>query len=283
MEATSSIRHRLKDGARRTVLAPIGKMLGAPKIHLSSPLTRGGNYLYYWLWAYARDTPRHPARVLYHDVIDEWLVEFPLVGHLSIKRDDASTLWSDWVGNHEHTFGVSFQQHELDSFCRALVASSPKFQARLERARTWVKPETVVVNVRRGDYYTYPHLTAMYGIDIEGNATRALQILKELRRSAQDVLIVSDDVEWCIEHLGQILPSPARVIPDRTSMFDDLAVLAAAHTVVLANSTFSFWGSYLGSSLQSNHVAIAPDYHYLGVNGVKMREPYDPRWLIAEA
>lgn len=283
MGTTSSTLRRVKDGLRRSVLAPVGRTLGAPKVHLSSPLTRGGNYLFYWMWAYAHDTPRHPARVLYHDIIDEWLVEFPLVGHLSIKREDASTLWSDWVSSHEHTFGVSFQRAELDSFCRALVASSPNFQSRMERSRTWVEPETVVINVRRGDYYTYPHLTAAYGIDVEKNVTRAIQILGEHGRSAHDVLIVSDDVEWCLEHLGPILPGTVRVVPDRTSMFDDLAVLAAAHTLVVANSTFSFWGSYIGSALQSDHLAVAPDYHYRDEDGEKMRDPYDPRWIIAEA
>lgn len=277
----TSMQQNLKHQVRRIFFTPVGHLFGAPTVHITSPLTRGGNYLYYWMWAYKRDSKRHPVRVLFHEVIKDWLPEFPLIDHLSIRREDASTLWSNFLGDHKHTYGVSFSSEDVDGFCKALVDSSPSFQTRLEVAKELVKPETVVLNVRRGDYYTYPHITAMYGLDIEEYVRRAVVILQEKGRSVDDVLIVSDDTTWCLEHLSSLLPGSIRTIPERKSMFDDLAVLASAKTLLLANSTFSYWGGYLAAALQTDHMAIVPDYHYVE-DGMKMRDPYDPRWVVAE-
>ncbi|MBX0301335.1 alpha-1,2-fucosyltransferase [Cryobacterium sp. 1639] len=283
MTMSDIFRHRAKVALRGGLLTPVGKVLGAPTVHISSPLTRGGNYLYYWMWAYTRDTERRPVRVLHHEVIDEWLTEFPLVSHLSIRRDEASTLFSEWVGEHRHYFGQSFTRAELERFCIALVESSPAFRARLDAARSWIGPDTCVLNVRRGDYYQYPELTAMYGLDIERNITGSIEILRSSGRAVDDVVVVSDDVPWCVENVAPLLPGTMRVVPERTSMFDDLAVLASARTLILANSTFSFWGGYLASVLQTDHLAVAPEHHFIDEDGQRHRDPYDPRWRIAEA
>jgi hypothetical protein len=283
MTSSGTFQHRAKVALRGSLLTPIGKVLGAPTVHISSPITRGGNYLYYWMWAYTRDTERRPVRVLHHEVIDDWLDEFPLVNHLSIRRGEASTLFSEWIGEHRHYFGQSFSRSELEGFCTALVESSPSFRARLDAARAWIGPDTCVLNVRRGDYYVYPELTAMYGLDIEQHVSRSIDILRRHGRAVDDVVIVSDDVAWCLEHIAPLLPGRMRVVPDRTSMFDDLAVLASARTMILANSTFSFWGGYLASVIQTDHLAVAPEYHFIDESGQRHRDPYDPRWVIAEA
>ena len=61
-------------------------------------------------------------------------------------------------------------------------------------------------------------------------------------------------------------------------MFDDLAVLACAKRLILANSTFSYWGAFiaqvLGAQLEN---IVAPAFHQGGVPTASELWR-DPRW-----
>ena len=59
---------------------------------------------------------------------------------------------------------------------------------------------------------------------------------------------------------------------------DDLAALSASTTLVLANSTFSYWGSYLASSFYDEHLAIAPSHHEIAADGSLISPMFDPAW-----
>lgn len=261
------------------MLVPIGKKLGYPSIHHTNPLARGGNYLYYWAWAYLEEKQGRPARVEYNPIIEEWLQEFPLIRHLSIDATSASKFFTEWHGTYKHYFGDSFTRDELWDFCRALVDSSPSFKERLTRMDNFFHADTCVINVRRGNYYTVAAHEEQYGFDIPAYVDESLAELSKQGRSVEDIVIVSDDVSWCLENLSEAGTRRARTVADKTSMFDDLAALCSAPSLVLANSTFSYWGSYLAGALKENHVSISPNYHYVDDNGKKLTDPLDPNWI----
>ena len=57
------------------------------------------------------------------------------------------------------------------------------------------------------------------------------------------MVLVSDNVPWCVDNLTHLAPQLEFVVNEnRRDMFDDLAVLACAKRLILANSTFSYWG-----------------------------------------
>jgi len=70
------------------------------------------------------------------------------------------------------------------------------------------------------------------------------------RDEAGRIILVSDDVDWCRENLGFLSAwGDVGTIPGEHDMFDDLAQLAGGRHLVLANSTFSYWGGYLASAM----------------------------------
>lgn len=270
---------QLKHHVRKHLLVPLGRRLGHPQVQLSSPLIRGGNFLYYWMWADAHDHAGRPARVLYQDSITEWLDEFPLARHLTVRREELKGPLCDFIDRHRHTFGQDFDIPTLEGFSRKLVDTSPRFQERRRRLGKLVTPNSLVLNVRRGDYYQYDHLIEQYGLDIPAYVKNAISAVQQSGRPISSVLMVSDDPQWCMENLAEGLPWPTVVDQERSGMFDDLAALSLAPTLVLANSTFSYWGSHLAASFIPDHLAFAPPYHYRE-GGREVRDAFDPRWQI---
>ncbi len=272
---------RVRAALRTHALVPLGRLFGAPRVQLTSPLTGAGNHLYDWLWAYRHDRPGSPARVQHQPSMDPWLAEFPLLDGLTIPLADAPRLVADFRGSHEDMFGQHFTRAEVDGFCRALVASSSSFRERLSRAEDELGSGAVVVNVRRGDYYAHDFLEAAYALDIEGYVGASLHELREREIRADEVAIVSDDVPWCLQHLPAVVDLPLRPLAHRTSPLDDFAALAAGRPLVLANSTFSFWGAHVATALRPDTVVLAPPYHLID-DGVPDRKRFDPAWQVID-
>ncbi len=268
------LRHRV----RASLFQPLGHAAGVPAVHITSPLTRGGNYLYYWLWAHTNSLAGEKSRVQHHDVIDEWLREFPLLDALTVRKSIFLNVFAQWVSGHKHEFDMDFDREALTGFCREVVASSARFQHRLSVLRQQIDDGTCVLNVRRGDYYANPDLTPIYGIDIRKHVRESFEILESEGRTVSKVLFVSDDVAWCVENLAELVPAEHGVIDDRRSMFDDLAALATAPQLILANSTFSFWGAFIGDALAPERVVIAPSRHLIADDGTPYSATFDPRW-----
>ena len=60
------------------------------------------------------------------------------------------------------------------------------------------------------------------------------------------VLIFSDDPEWCKQ---QQLFSPERFLVSETNnAYSDLCLITLCKYVVMANSTYSWWGAYLSNA-----------------------------------
>lgn len=266
----------IADAARR-VLDAARSRPGATTVQFTPRAVRGGNILYYWQWAYlGRATGEHRS-VLRTDHMTAWLKEFPALERLTVSRPEVS-LFDQRAFATRHHFGSSFTGEENQLFSRWLLGTSPSFMSRTEAARRFVTDETCVVNVRRGDYYSVPEFRTEFGMDIRAHVAGAVEVLTRAGRAPRDVLIVSDDPEWCRETLREVLPGEFRFVPDRKSMFDDLAVLAASRTLVLANSTFSYWGSHLAAALRDDHVAVAPPFHQRVAAGPPVDDLFDPRW-----
>ena len=69
-----------------------------------------------------------------------------------------------------------------------------------------------------------------------------LQLEKQPRSEA---FIFSNDIPWCQENLR--LPCPMHFVDHNTNAtaHEDLWLMTAAESLVIANSTFSWWGAYL--------------------------------------
>lgn len=249
----------------------------APSVQFTPSAVRGGNILYYWQWAYLGRTLGARRSVLETDHMVPWLEEFPALTELTMAPS-AVHLFDQRTFATRHHYGSSFTAEDNHAFCNWLLTHSSRFQERLLQARDQVGEDTCVVNVRRGDYYSVPKFRTEFGMDIRAHVTEALSLLEEQDRLSEDLLIVSDDAEWCRTHLVDVLPAAPRFLTHRASMFDDLAALASARALVLSNSTFAYWGSFFASALREDHLAIAPPFHQRTGTGDAVTDLLSPSW-----
>ena len=262
--------------APRRVLDRLRERPSAPLVQFTPTAVRGGNILYYWQWAYLERTRGRQAHVLRTEHMPDWILEFPSLGSLTVDRAQVRFLDRRVFATRHHV-GRSFTVEENARFCRWLLASSPSFTRRLDHAREILDENTCVVNVRRGDYYSVPEFQREFAIAIADHVHGALDAARRNGRGTEDILIVSDDPDWCRENLT--FPHEPRFLEHRLTPFDDLAALAASRTLILANSTFSYWGSHLARSMDDAHLAVAPPYHQRTRDGSLVDDLFDPQWI----
>ena len=102
---------------------------------------------------------------------------------------------------------------------------------------------SVAVHVRRGDYLLVNKYENLCNTNYYQNA---LCYLRE-RLSNLKIYIFSDDIKYCREL--EFFPPDAVFVDfnDGTSAYEDMFLMSQANSIVLANSTFSWWSGYLGS------------------------------------
>jgi hypothetical protein len=111
---------------------------------------------------------------------------------------------------------------------------------------------SVSVHVRRGDYVTNPEASAYHGVlstEYYGHA------FHELSRNGSDLhaFVFSDDLGWCREHVR--LDVPTTYVDAGRTAADDLRLMASCLHHVIANSSFSWWGAWLGERDESTVIA----------------------------
>lgn len=220
-----------------------------PVIWGAEPMN-GGNFLYLWAtaWARRRETGR-PWLVRYKPKMDPWLAEFPALQALTVDESDVGFRQERTVEWGQQTYRDWFFR-DLLHFSQELLLASDSFQDRLAKADR----ESVVVNVRRGDYYSNPVYREQFGFDVVGYIRAAMMRIPE--SEINSIVMVSDDIDWCHAHLGFLSSvAPVETIPGMHDMFNDLAQIAGGRHLVLSNSTFSYWGGYLASALPAGERA----------------------------
>lgn len=102
--------------------------------------------------------------------------------------------------------------------------------------------DSVFVHVRRKYYVDLPHY---HGTLTPEWYRAALSLIPNT-----NVFIFSDDPEWCKQNFDYKLV-------EGTTKYEDLQLMAACKSAVIANSTFGWWGAWLGEGY-SNRKVIAP-------------------------
>lgn len=114
-------------------------------------------------------------------------------------------------------------------------------------------PRTVALHVRRGDYLTKPDCHPVLPLAYYQHA------LDRLHGEFDYVAVVSDDPAWCRAHLtAERLGVDVPVLHFAGDVPTDFAVLRHAAHVVMANSTFSWWGAWLNQTPGRRVVYPAP-------------------------
>ncbi|MFO1062740.1 MAG: alpha-1,2-fucosyltransferase [Pirellulales bacterium] len=120
---------------------------------------------------------------------------------------------------------------------------------------------SIALHVRRGDYVSDPSARAIY---------RSLSIPYYYRPAVFDWLnrhsrvkafVFTNDHKWCRERLA--LPCPVHYVDhtDVRTAWEDMWMMTSAARVVIANSTFSWWGAWLNHRPDKSVIAPTHWFH----------------------
>ncbi len=98
------------------------------------------------------------------------------------------------------------------------------------------------IHVRRGDYTNLQDYHT--NLSIKQYYQSGINLILEKNKDTK-FIIFSDDIEWCKEIE---LFKEKCIFPQMKNHFEDLCMMTQCDYHIIANSSFSWWGSYLSSS-----------------------------------
>ncbi len=115
----------------------------------------------------------------------------------------------------------------------------------------WKEYEDYVsIHVRRGDYVQ--HQGSFPPVDVP-YINKSLTTLGERIGDIKKFIVFSDDIQWCKMVIGN--DSRAEFSEGRNER-QDLEIMASCKHHIICNSTFSWWGAYLGHN--PDRIVISP-------------------------
>jgi hypothetical protein len=123
----------------------------------------------------------------------------------------------------------------------------------------------IAVHVRRGDYISLPSASNFHGILSLEYYHEGIKMLDNRFPNAR-YFVFSDDINWCKKNLS--LGENTIYVDHNGSInaWQDLVLMGACHHHVIANSSFSWWGAWLGGQNRepSEQMVVYPKNWFKG-------------------
>jgi len=130
--------------------------------------------------------------------------------------------------------------------------------------KTYGDNEIISLHVRRGDYLqetNFVNLNLKYYYS-------SLKILPKRK-----VLVFTDDIEWCKMNFN----SPQFIVVETNNKVIDLCLMTICNYHIIANSSFSWWGSWLSKSKKT----ISPSQWFQNdYSSLNTKDLYLPNWIV---
>ncbi|MEZ4701062.1 MAG: alpha-1,2-fucosyltransferase [Rhodothermales bacterium] len=146
----------------------------------------------------------------------------------------------------------SLQSERYFKSIEPLLRSELVFRTRLHEnakpvAQQIAHSEAVAVHVRRGDYVTNPIYTELLGTKGPDYYRQAFDRMESMVENPH-YFIFSDDIPWCVDHIRPEKPTTYVGAPfTGGDPVQDLMLMTRCKHFIIPNSTFSWWGAWLGS------------------------------------
>jgi len=127
--------------------------------------------------------------------------------------------------------------------------------------------EVLSIHIRRGDYFLYnTHPVQSLSYYSQG--------IKNFSREIP-VMVFSDDIEWCKEQ--EIFQNDRFIFAEGNNTAVDLCLQSLCTYHIIANSSFSWWGSWLSKRKKT----VAPITWFGGKNADRdLSDLYLPGWIV---
>jgi len=105
---------------------------------------------------------------------------------------------------------------------------------------------SVSLHIRRGDYVSNPEANVIHGTCSLEYYQSALSYMQSNVGDDIVVFVFSDDLTWVAENMNFSLPVIYVANNDADHNYEDLRLMSACQHHIIANSSFSWWGAWLG-------------------------------------
>lgn len=177
---------------------------------------------------------------------------------------------SDFFGLKKDSYLVGYWQSQTyfeflktDTLFNCFPSKDKLSLANAQTLREIENSNSVGLHVRRGDYVTSSKANKCNGvlpIDFYSDAIAAINN----RVKNPHFYIFSDDIEWCKLNLAFPQCQGHTYVENNGATWEDMVMMGFCKHQIIANSTFSWWGAWLGdhiSGAKSRYV-IAPRRWY---------------------
>lgn len=169
--------------------------------------------------------------------------------------------WPDLLTLREPSYLLGYWQSAgYFSDCAPAVRKAFAFRASLSgKAASWAaamrSTESVSVHVRRGDYASSPNASAFHGTLPLAYYERAAALVRSLHGEAR-FFVFSDDLDWARAHLTFIADAHFVDGNEGAAAHRDLQLMTLCQHSIIANSSLSWWGAWLGE--RPRQMVVAP-------------------------
>lgn len=264
----------------------VRSVLGRRDVNLTPEFMGFGNHLYLWVWAHSRRDGSVEPKVLMTEKMRYWAALVPTFSSEFIIESDhirpTDRRGSYWAFPGSHSPDPrGFTDRERAQFIRALLPE-PLLAGAGEGPLA--ASDSLVVNVRRGDYYSNENI-AQYGFDVAAYVRLAIERSVSTDGPVRRIHVVSDDLGWCHRHLDW-LGSYAQAVtyPDRdaepAAHFRDVA---SARRIIMTNSTFSLWAAAVSNEIHGDNArSVWVPAFFQSVYGPGRCHEYDQQWSFVD-
>lgn len=138
-------------------------------------------------------------------------------------------------------------------------------------------PESTFVHVRRSDYLN-PHTSAYHGNMTMDYYQSAMKYINDETASTAHYFVFSDDPSWCRHNF------PGCQIVDHNigkgKEVEDLYLMSLCKNAIIANSSFSWWGAWLGDT-RLDRICVGPKKWFAGAQ-LNTEDIIPKRWVTCD-
>ena len=184
----------------------------------------------------------------------------------SIERIPDGTNLNGYFQTEKYFIGIKEDLRGIFSFKSHFVDLGNRYLEEMRKGN-----ELISLHVRRGDYTLYPDHHPTCDLSYY---TKAIEEIKKISGENTLIVIFSDDKDWCLENMGNYIGDNF-IIPDPKNPYVELYMMTKCDYHVIANSSFSWWGSWLSDS----KLTIAPSRWFGPAMGKNTNDVYCKNWI----
>lgn len=167
------------------------------------------------------------------------------------KEKSSFDYYPEVFKEHKRFFDGYWQNHEYFDNIKDKVLQEFQFKKTLDATnmsifqRILSERNSVSIHVRRGDFLNHE----MYiGICGKYYYEQAIDKVFSFTQTSPHFYIFSNDMDWCVNNIIPLTRKNEVTLVDWNKgrdSYKDMQLMAACHTNIIANSSFSWWAAYL--------------------------------------